>query len=222
MTNGDDFPHGAAGSYRLRVYGGWGLLELSDFGRQYVQVYSLIHALEAEAEDGGASENLLQWALRAHPWRGGWSAVNFFKSLIAAVPGNYAPRIAKIEYASPGSIELLLAVGAAQRTRLIVNAVCSNSLERVNATYDRLHKEAKGQQLLTKNAKHEEAFKPRESAFAARAADELIHLMGMEGYVHQLKRLARNNPISLMKVIFALYRRVRVLAELQDEGKIRF
>ena len=222
MTNGDDSPHGAAGSYRLLVDGGWGLLELSNFGQQYVQVYSLIHALEVEAEEGGASEDRFRWALRAFPWRGGWSAVNFFKSLIAAVPGEYAPRIAKIEYASPGSIDLLLAVGAAQQTRRIVDAVCSYSPERVNATYDRLHKEAKGQQLLRKNAKHEETFEHRELAFAARAADELIHLMGMEGYAHQLKRLARNNPLSLMKVIFALYRRVRVLAELQDEGKIRF
>ena len=105
MTNGDDSPHGVAGSYGLRVDGGWGLLELSEFGRQYVQVYSVIHALAAEAEERGALENRLRRTLRAFPWRGGWSSVNFFKSLIDAVPDEYAPRIAKIEYASPGSID---------------------------------------------------------------------------------------------------------------------
>ena len=34
--------------------------------------------------------------------------------------------------------------------------------------------------------------------------------------------LAKDNPLSLMKVVFALYRRVRDLAELQHSGKIRF
>ena len=92
----------------------------------------------------------------------------------------------------------------------------------MNATYDRLHRGAKERQLLRKNVKRQEAFEPRDLEFAARAANELIQLMGMERYTPQLERLAGNNPLSLMKVIFALYRRVKVLAELQDDGKIRF
>lgn len=216
MTNGDDAPHGVTGAYGLQVDGGWGLLELSEFGRQYVQVYSLIHALAAEAEERGALQNRLQWTLRAFPWRGGWSSVNFFKSLVDAVP---APRITKIEYASPGSIELLLGVGAAQQTRRIVDAVCAYSPDRVEATYDRLHREAKERQLLRKNVKRQEAFEPRDSEFAERAANELIRLMGMERYKPQLDRLAGNNSLSLMKVIFALYRRVKVLAELRIPGQ---
>ena len=63
---------------------------------------------------------------------------------------------------------------------------------------------------------------PHPFHFARRAAEDLIDLMGMTGYAHRLWRLAKDNPLSLMKVVFALYRKVRVLAELQDGGKIRF
>ena len=34
------------GAYRLEIDGDWELLELSGFGRQYVQVYSFLYAFE--------------------------------------------------------------------------------------------------------------------------------------------------------------------------------
>ena len=223
MTNGDDFPHGTAESYRLEVDGDWELLELSDFGRQYVQVYSLIHALHAAGErGGGALEDWITRAFRVFPWRGGWSSVNFFKSLIYAVPDEYTPRVGRIEYASPGSIELQLAVRTARQTQRMVDTICSYSVKEVHATYERLHRDAKALDLLRRDVKLQEALEPPKAAFAAGAADELIRMMGMQHYTDQLKRLTQDNPLSLMKVVFALYRRVRVLAELQDSKKIRF
>ena len=95
MTNGDDFPQDAPGSRTLKVDGGWEFLELSNFGRQYVHIYSLIHALKAAAGTSGDHEKRLRWAFRAFPWRGGWSSVNFFQSLVDAVPNKHRPRIAK-------------------------------------------------------------------------------------------------------------------------------
>ena len=38
------------GGHRLEIDGEWGLLELSGFGRQYVQVYSMLYALQCGAE----------------------------------------------------------------------------------------------------------------------------------------------------------------------------
>ena len=219
MTNGDDLPLDA-GEYPLQVDGGWGLLELSDFGRQYVQVYSLMHVLGAT--EGGAREERIRWAFHAFPWRGGWSSVNFFRSLMESVPNEYKPRIASIEYASPGSIKLVLDERAARQVRHIVETICATSVETADEVYRRLHTEAKELGLLRRDVKTQERFGPRESEFSIQAGETLIRIMGMRRDMDHLVRLSENNPLSLMKVLFALYRRVRVLAVLQSNGKIEF
>ena len=222
MTNGDDSPFGAAvGRYSLEVLDGdWEFLELAESVRQYVHVYSFIHALGML--DDAARKERLQWVFRAHPWRGGWDSVNFFKSLVGTVPAEHRPKVTSIQMASPGSIDLRLAMWAARQTGRVVNAVCSDSVDKANATYREMHEHARGMRLLRKDVKILEAIEPQEFRFAQRAAEDLIDLMGMTGHARRLWRLAKDNPLSLMKVVFALYRRVRVLAELQHGGKIRF
>ena len=221
MTNGDDSPfRGAVGSYKLRVDGGWEFLELAEFVRQFVHVYSFIHALGMIAD--AVRLERLQWAFRAHPWRGGWDSVNFFKSLVGTVPIEHRPKVASIQMASPGSIDLRLAMWAARQTGHVVDAVCIDSVDKANATYREMYERARDMRLLRKDVKNLEVIEPQEFRFAQRAAEDLIEIMGMTMYMHRLSRLAGGNPLSLMKVIFALYRRVRVLAELQDGGKIRF
>ena len=161
MTNGDDLPLGAAaGSYSFQVDGGWEFLELSDFVRQYVHVYSLIHALGMI--DDAARKERIQRAFRAHPWRGGWDSVNFFKSLVGTVPGEHRPRVTSIQIASPGSIDLRLAVWAARQTGRVVNAVCSDSVDKANATYSQMYERAKDMRLLRKDVKLLEAIESQE------------------------------------------------------------
>lgn len=152
MTNGDDLPFGAAaGSYSLWVDGDWEFLELAESVRQYVHVYSFIHALGMI--DDAVRRERLQWAFRAHPWRGGWDSVNFFKSLVGTVPREHKPKVTSIQMASPGSIDLRLAMWAARQTGRVVNAVCSDSVDKANATYHEMHEHARGMRLLRKDVK---------------------------------------------------------------------
>ena len=120
------------GTYRLALDGEWGLLDLSGFGRQYVQSYSFFYALRFEESDEiGRVAN----AFAAFPWRGGWSAVDFYESLTATVPRRHRPRIVAIEYASPGYIELGLSLSAAWVVSAIVRHICE-SINRINSTYN--------------------------------------------------------------------------------------
>jgi len=41
-----------------------------------------------------------------YPWRGGFSALNFYQSLYAKIPYEQRPQIEEIQYASPGHIKL--------------------------------------------------------------------------------------------------------------------
>src|SRR3989304_2277414 len=66
------------GTRRLRPDGDWGLLELSDFGRRYLQAYSLFYSLQFgySVESPTFRVEGLRRVYRAFPWRGGWSAVD--------------------------------------------------------------------------------------------------------------------------------------------------
>ena len=138
------------GSHQLEMDGEWGLLELSGFGRQYVQVYSMMYALHFGVEEEEPEERTVH-AFGAFPWTGGWSAVDFYDSLRIAVPADHRPRIVAMEYASPGYIELAVIAAVALNIRRIVDHVCS-IIERANDTYSRLYKAAMKRKLLRVDA----------------------------------------------------------------------
>ena len=107
----DDDDHDPPQIYRLELDGDWGWWEFSGLGRQYVQVYSFYHVLIAADRGNEYCLDRLRWALRAFPWKGGWSSVDFFDALVRTVPRRHLPRIRRFEYSSPGFIENLRRLG---------------------------------------------------------------------------------------------------------------
>ena len=199
--------------------GEWGLLELSGFGRQYVQVYSMMYALRFGAAEEDPDERTVH-AFGAFPWIGGWSTVDFYDSLRIAVPTGHRPRIVAMEYASPGYIELAVIAGVAVNIRRIVDHVCS-IIERANDTYSKLYKAAMERKLLKVDARRAQLkLKQDELDFAEDAARRLAATMDLD-LMDELGRLTEN-PIVRMKILFSLYRRVRDLAKIQKSRRIRF
>jgi len=207
------------GRHRLEMDGEWGLLELSGFGRQYVQVYSMMYALHFGADEEDPEERTM-YAFGAFPWTGGWSAVDFYDSLRIAVPADHRPRIVAMEYASPGYIELTVIVAVACSIRRIVDHVCS-IIERANTTYSKLYKDAMKRKLLKVDARRAQLTLERdELEFAEEATERLAATMGLD-LRGELKRLTEN-PLVRLKVLFSLYRRVRDLARIQHSERMRF
>ena len=255
-----DARRGDVGRYSLKVDGGWGLLELANFGKQYVQVYSFLHALDAEAKAPAsaasgpiyatdampdelatvsiAPEGLfdeeeseedqhtlevarLKRASKAYPWRGGWSTVNFFQALVSAVPHAHTPRVAKLAYASPGSIDLDLSVPIAETISRLVAIVASAPDDAIDQVYKVLRREAQSRKLLGRNVK-DLTLRTDDSMFVQTAGGQMLSLMRLERYQSQMVRLTDGNAFAIMKITFSLYRRIRVLAKLQNMGKIEF
>ena len=207
------------GHHRLEMDAEWGLLELSGFGRQYVQVYSIVYALHFGAEEEDPEERTVH-AFGAFPWIGGWSAVDFYDSLRIAVPAGHRPRIVAMQYASPGYIELAVAVGVALNIRRIVDHVCS-IIERANDTYSKLYKAAMERKLLRVDARRAQMKLARDELdFAEEATRRLAAMMGLD-LMDELERLTET-PLMRMKILFSLYRRVRDLAKIQKSKRIRF
>ena len=87
--------------------------------------------------------------------------------------------------------------------------------------YKKLRKQAQARKLLGKNVKAS-MLRPADSVFAEAASTELLGLMGLKKYQLQISRLTDDNVLAMMKIVFSLYRRIRVLAKLQNTGKILF
>ena len=206
------------GRHRLAMDGEWDLLELSGFGRQYVQVYSLIYTLQFRANQDDSSERV--HAFSVFPWTGGWSAVGFYNSLRTAIPRAHRPYIVVIEYASPGFIELAVIVGVALNIRRIVNHLCG-SIDRISTTYNALYAAAQRRKLLRIQAQRAQLELDRdELEFAEEVTQRLAESMGFD-LTQQLRDLT-DNPLVRMKILFSLFRRVRDLSRLQDSDQIRF
>ena len=190
-----------------------------DSGDSTCKSIRILYALQFGADRENPDDRMLH-TFRKFPWAGGWSVVGFYDSLRAAVPKEHRPRIIAIEYSSPGYIELAIVVVVAFKIRQIVDQVCS-ILERANATYNQIYRDAKERKLLRINVRRAEIkLGYAELKFAEDATGRLAETMGLD-LTDELQHLT-TNPVVRMKILMSLYRRVRDLSKLQDSEQIFF
>src|SRR4051812_42514362 len=96
--------------YRIQLDEKWSLVDLYEFPHAYTQVYAFIYSL---TQTGRLSEAAVSEIYRRHPWRGGYSAVNFYGDLYCAMEEDHQPMVNAIEYASPGFLEMAALVAVA-------------------------------------------------------------------------------------------------------------
>jgi hypothetical protein len=209
------------GSARLGLAGEWSLHELYEYSHVFTQVYSLVFYLDSlregvvEPEGWGIDDE--EPMLGSFPWRGGYSAVNFYRRLEARVPKDQRPQVRQIEYHSPGFMELLLDHQSAITIAILVGAFMKNAdrlVGFVRKVYETLH----DMKLMNIEAKRKSLELSREQIeylkFANRELEELLEVPK----AMQVGELAPNE-LAKLKINLSLYRRVRRLAEYQEEGK---
>ena len=121
--------------YRIQLDGEWLLKDFSEFFHIYSEVYSMCFLLTVPV----SSEERFEELLARYPWKGGYSAVNFYDDLYREVGKANRPSVKEIQYASPGHISLLLLPGAAYAIRKIIEQF-TKSGESINALYHSIYK----------------------------------------------------------------------------------
>ena len=81
--------------YSIAMDSRWSLEDLYEFPRAFEQVYFAFEAV-LPSQDAVASARLTA-AFTAFPWRGGYSAVNFYNQLKRATPRERRPTIRAIK-----------------------------------------------------------------------------------------------------------------------------
>jgi hypothetical protein len=202
-------------TYRIELDGKWLLKDFSEFFHIYTEVYSLCFSLVGPPALEGRYPELL----RRYPWRGGYSAVNFYDDLYVEMGRRYRPNVKAIQYASPGYLELSLLVIVATNIKRIVKQL-TKSGEAINNLYTSIHKGLAERKLLRLDVRSKEldlATKELEYIRAAyRDFAGSLHIPESEAFLE-----ASPNPLAALKVLLSLYRRVRVLAKFQGDGRAK-
>jgi len=205
-------------TYRIKMNGDWTLEDLYWLPHVYSQVYAFLYALNMPLTDYG--EERLHITFTAHPWLGGYSAVNFYGYLENLVPRSDRPRIVSIQYGSPGLMELALAVSVALSIGALIKTFSRAVLD-LHSLYSSIYRGLQERKLMRIEVKRKElALESEELQFINEAAQKLSEMMGFEN-VEQINELT-GNPLATLKILLSFYRRIRALAEYEKEKKAKF
>jgi len=206
------------GSFSIPIDGRWSLEDLYRFPRAFEQVYFALDAvLPSEDEE---IEARVDRAFRAFPWQGGYSAVNFYNQLKYATKITERPRVASIQYASPGWIELTLYTSNALVLCFVVNRV-ANSIDTCNRVYNSIITDLMRRKLLKVELERSRQGLARdEIQLIEEYSDHLTKMLGLPS--SESVHFRTKSPLISLKILLSIYRRVRILAEYQTKGKADF
>lgn len=205
---------------QLELDGRWGLEELSDTTKDYIQLYGFAYSLVPDLPSSRRVE--VDYIYGKFPWRGGYSTVNFFNQLFHKIPPKLRPEVQRIQYASPGFIELSELLAVAVTVAAIVAAVCK-SLNSVHDLYRGIQKASVDHELSKINlAKESLELKQRQISFCETSARDLAKALGLtEAQERLIDQKVQGNPVMKLKILLSVFRRVEPLAKKQAEGKLK-
>lgn len=205
---------------QLGLDGRWGLDELSDTTKDYIQLYGFAYSLIPDLPTARREE--IDYIYGKFPWRGGYSTVNFFNQPFHKIPTKLRPEVQRIQYASPGFIELTELLIVAVTIAGIVTTVCK-SLGSVHDLYRSIQKASIDHELSKINlAKEDLDLKQRQITFCESASKSLAKAFGLTDVQEQLiDQKVQNNPVMKLKILLSVFRRVEPLAKKQAEGKLK-
>lgn len=200
--------------------GDWSLEDLYELPHKYADVYAFLFSFSRPIESFDDPDDRLVITYSAHPWRGGFSSLNFYGNLKFIVPPKNRPEVSSIQYASPGWLELSVILGVAMNIKRIVGCFISSASD-LNRLYNQIYDGMHARKMMKIEAKRAELkLSADQRDFAIESANQLSQLLGFEN-VAQIHRLTKN-PLATLKILLSFYRRIKVLAEFEKSGKAKF
>jgi uncharacterized protein DUF6575 len=232
-------------TYKIVIDGNWTLQDLAEMPKIYSTVYAFIYSLRALRTRTIES---LRHVYQAHSWRGGYSSLNFFNSLKAYIDPKDRLQIVSMRYASPGWIELNISSPVAFSVKSIVASFVASAAE-LEDLYKGIYGELRARELLRgvdlssedtslpqlglplevreldvtqklrRKRKTSRRLSIQDEQFASKSAMQLAGLLKLEREDFKQINSLTGNPLTTLKILLAVYRRIRVLAEYHVQGK---
>lgn len=199
------------GSVTISLDERWSLEDFSIFSKQYIQVYGFFFALRKLSETDSTME------FERMPWLGGASVVNFFTGMKNHIHPDLLPNVQKIQYASPGFMELSALVEVADDIRSLVFAICSTA-GTIATTYHVIHSQYRSRQLARK--KMRELEKQEDKKFVRDSVLNLHEQLNLSPQqVLSLSKISKGDQLVELKMLMAIYRKAKPIADLKAQNK---
>ena len=205
-----------AAIYRVLMNERWELEDLYRFPHAYSQTHSFIYCFDTDLDPRDAGR--IDFALEGYPWRGGYSYVNIYTVLHHQIPVPHRPKIASIQYASPGWIDIFLNPDVALQVAKSVGILLGAGVAAVEA-FKRIDK---ARLDIAKQRREQDrefaALTAAEVKALNKMSEEIAKHLGFESLQKLQKRT--KNPEVTLKTLMAHYRRLRILGDYVESGKV--
>ena len=199
--------------------GDWSLEDLYVLPRTYIDVYSFMYSFLRPIETFDDPDDRLVITYSSHPWKGGFSSLNFYQNLKYIVEPKERPTVKTIQYASPRWLELGVVLAVATQIKRIVSFFVSSASE-LNALYNEIYEGMHDRKMMKIEAKRASLKLSKEQLdFAVESSEKLSKLMGFEN-LEQINKLTKN-PLATLKILLSFYRKIKVLAKFDISGKTK-
>ena len=199
---------------QLALSGRWDFEELMEMTRDYIQLYGFAYSLSKDLPARRESE--IEYIYGKFPWRGGFSTVNFFSQLFHNIPPPNRPKVLRMQYASPGFIEITAIAGAALAVAGFVKALCV-SINAAHELYRNIQKRSVELKLSKINLTKEKLSLTRAQIdFCNDASDQLTKVLGLSQAQNELlEQRTQGNKVMKTKLLLSVFRRAINLADKQ-------
>ena len=204
-------------SRRVLIDGRWGLPDMRRFASLFGNSYSFLYSLRPK---DGHVEQRTRALFGKYPWRGGFSAVNFFDQLEALVPRVCRPQIDRMQKASPGFIDFRLEGAIADQVIALVTQlnVKGNAPAEAYRTTRQFLKERRWLGNSASDIRLSDGDLTDLTTYVSLMA-ETLHLQEHTDYIMSL---AQSDPLAAVKILLSLFRKVKELADYIATGKAQF
>lgn len=204
--------------YEIKLDGEIYLEDLARIPKLYQQLYVFIYGLKNLGRESvrTAMERI------AHDWKGGISAVNLFSGLQSVIPSFHRPKIVRLEYASPGKIEIDLLADIADSIKLSLSGLGENS-EVAEALYREIYKYFRDEKMSgfdEGSRKKADLLTSEQVAQLSQYSSNLEQILCVSDLTDEIESL-NLDPLSRLRALLAFYRRLRGFSAYERRGLVR-
>jgi hypothetical protein len=157
-------------------------------------------------------------------WRGGINAVNIFSGLRSVIPSIHRPKINKLQYASPGSIELDALPHLAKHIEDSIRSISTDDeFEKTQKLYDDAYTYFKKEKLSgfdDHSSSRATNLSPAQASQLELFCDAFFDAFQWNAHKTTFTSLD-NSPLSRLRVLLAYYRRARQIVYMMNAGKVK-
>lgn len=201
----------------MLIDGRWALDDLKKFSNVLDDAYSFLFSLTSSI---GVNQSKLKTLFAKYPWRGGYSAVNFFEQLGLLVPFGLRPAVAEMRKQSPGFIDLSLHKPTSALLIDLVSGV-SDRTGKQQVAYEQVRRALSERKWLGKSAEEARLTRP-DVVFLNTQIKTMATALRLQTHIPFIMELAENDPLAAVKILLSVYRRLKELSDYMDTGKAQF